>query len=136
MHRRRAPAVAVTLVLAFAAPLGAGCGSSKPSYCSKVDELELAVKDLGEIDLSKGVSSVTSALSNVQSSANAAVDAAKKDFPTETGRIQSSVSTLKTAVDQVPSSPSAAQIATLALDVRSVVSAVDGFVSETKKKCS
>jgi hypothetical protein len=134
MPSRRTAAVALALVIALAAPVAAGC-DSKPSYCSKVDQLELAVKDLGEIDLSKGVSSVTSAVSKVQSSANAAVDAAKKDFPTETGRIQSSVSTLKTALDQLPSSPSTTQIATLALDVRSVVSAVDGFVSQTKKKC-
>jgi hypothetical protein len=133
MPSRRTAAVALTLVLALAA-LGAGC-DGKPSYCSKVDELEVAVKDLGEIDLSKGVSSVTSAVTKVQSSANAAVDAAKKDFPTETGQVQSSVTTLKTAVDQVPSSPSTAQIATLALDVRSVVNAVDGFASQTKKKC-
>jgi hypothetical protein len=78
---------------------------------------------------------VTSAASKVESSATAAVNAAKQDFPTETGRIESSVSTLKTAVDQLPPSPSTSQIATLALDIKSVVDAVDGFVSQTKKKC-
>ncbi len=130
------PSLAVTLcVLAVSALLATGCGDSKPSYCSKADQLELAVKDLSEIDLSKGVTSVTSAASKVETSATAAVDAAKTDFPTETGRIESSVSTLKTAVDQLPRSPSASQIATLALDIRSVVSAVNGFVSQTKKKC-
>ena len=130
------PSLAVTLcVLAVSALLATGCGDSKPSYCSKADQLELAVKDLSDIDLSKGLTSVTSAASKVESSATAAVDAAKTDFPTETGRIESSVSTLKTAVDQLLRSPSAAQIATLALDIRSVVSAVNGFVSQTKKKC-
>jgi hypothetical protein len=130
------PFLAVTLcVLAVSALLAAGCGDSKPSYCSKADQLELAVKDLGEIDLSKGVSSLTSAVSKVQSTANAAVAAAKKDFPNETGQIQSSVSTLKTAVDQLPRSPSTSQIATIALDIKSVVDAVNGFVSQTKKKC-
>jgi len=130
------PSLAVTLcVLAVSALLATGCGDSKPSYCSKADQLEVAVKDLSDSDLSKGLTSVTSAASKVESSATAAVDAAKTDFPTETGRIESSVSTLKTAVDQLPRSPSASQIATLALDIRSVVSAVNGFVSQTKKKC-
>jgi outer membrane murein-binding lipoprotein Lpp len=129
------PFPAVTLCVLVASALLAGCGDSKPSYCSKADQLELAVKDLSEIDLSKGVSSVTSAASKVESSATAAVNAAKTDFPTETGQIESSVSTLKTAVDQLPSSPSTSQIATLALDIKSVVDAVNGFVSQTKKKC-
>jgi len=130
------PSLAVTLcVLAVSALLATGCGDSKPSYCSKADQLEVAVKDLSDSDLSKGLTSVTSAASKVESSATAAVDAAKTDFPTETGRIESSISTLKTAVDQLPRSPSASQIATLALDIRSVVSAVNGFVSQTKKKC-
>ena len=130
------PSLAVTLcVLAVSALLATGCGDSKPSYCSKADQLEVAVKDLSDSDLSKGLTSVTSAASKVETSATAAVNAAKTDFPTETGRIESSVSTLKTAVDQLPRSPSASQIATLALDIRSVVSAVNGFVSQTKKKC-
>jgi outer membrane murein-binding lipoprotein Lpp len=132
---RRTPAIALTLAFVLAALLVAGCGSSKPSYCSKADNLELAVQGLGEIDLSKGISAVTSAVSNVQTSASAAVTAARKDFPTETGRIDSSVTTLKTAVDTLPSSPSASQIATLALDIKSVVDAVTGFVDQTKKKC-
>ena len=130
------PFLAVTLcVLVVSALVVAGCGDSKHSYCSKVDQLELAVQDLGEIDLSKGVSSVTSAASKVESSATDAVSAAQKDFPTETARIESSVSTLKSEVDHFPSSPSASQIATIALDVKSVVDAVNGFVSQTKKKC-
>jgi hypothetical protein len=133
---RRTPVLALALAFVLAALLASGCGSSKPSYCSKADDLELAVQDLGEIDLSKGVSSVTSAVSKVQTTGNAAVAAARKDFPTETGRIDSSVTTLKTAVDTLPSSPSASQIATLALDIKSVVDAVTGFVDQTKKKCS
>jgi hypothetical protein len=130
------PSLAATLcVLALSALVATGCGDGKPSFCSKVDQLELSLRDLGEIDLSKGVTSVTSAASKVQSSANAVVDAARKDFPTETGRIESSVSSLRTEVDKLPSSPSTSQIATLALDIKSVIDAVDGFVSQTKKKC-
>ena len=121
--------------LTLSALVVAGCDGSKPSYCSKADEVELAAKDLSEVNLSNGVSGVTSALSKVESTANAAVSAAKKDFPTETGRIDSSVATLKTAVHQLPSSPSATQIATLTLDIKSVVDSVNSFVSQTKKKC-
>src|SRR5436190_5602558 len=127
--------LAVTLcALALSALLASGC-DSKPSYCSKVDQLELSVKDLDEIDLSKGVSSLTSAVSKVRTSANDAVAAAKKDFPTETGRIESSVSALATGIDQLPSSPSATQIATLTLEIKLVVDSVDSFVTQTKKKC-
>lgn len=137
MSSRRIPAAAFALALALVpvALLWAGCGSSNPSYCSKADEVELAVQDLKEINLSKGVSSLTSAVSKVQSTANAAVAAAKKDFPTETASISSSVAALKTTVDQLPSSPSATQIATLTIEITSVVNAVNGFISQTKKKC-
>ena len=131
----RTPAAAFALAFVLAALLVSGCGSSNPSYCAKADDLELAVQDLKEVNLSKGVSSLTSAVSKVQTTADAAVTAAKKDFPTETGRIESSVTTLKTAVDTLPSSPSATQIATLTVRIASVVDAVNGFVSQTKKKC-
>jgi hypothetical protein len=133
---RRVPAVAFALALVVVALLGAGCGSSNPSYCSKADQVELAVQDLKEINLSKGISSLTSAVSKVESTASAAVAAAKKDFPTETAKIDSTVSALRTAVNQLPSSPSATQIATLTIEIASVVDAVNGFVSQTKKKCS
>jgi outer membrane murein-binding lipoprotein Lpp len=131
----RTPAAAFALAFVLAALLVSGCGSSNPSYCAKADDLELAVQDLKEVNLSKGVSSLTSAVSKVQSTASAAVAAAKKDFPTETGTIDSSVSALGTTVNQLPSSPSATQIATLTVQIASVVSAVNGFVSQTKKKC-
>jgi outer membrane murein-binding lipoprotein Lpp len=131
----RTPAAAFALAFVLAALLVGGCGSSKPSYCSKADDLELAVQDLKEINLSKGVSSLISAVSKVQSTASAAVAAGKKDFPTETGKIDSSVSTLRTTVDQLPSSPSATQIATLTVQIASVVGSVNEFVSQTKKKC-
>ena len=115
----------------------AACGSSKPSYCSNVSDLESSVKDLGNVDVSSGgVSALESQLKKVESSANDVVSSAKSDFPSETSAMSSSVKSLDTAVSQAGSSPSAATIAALGVDVKNVVTAVEGFTNATKSKCS
>ena len=122
--------VGVTLALA-------GCGSSKPSYCSNVSDLESSVKDLGNVDVSRGgVSALETQLKKVESSANDVVSSAKSDFPDETSAMSSSLKSLDTAVSQAGSSPSAATIAALGVDVKDVVTAVDSFTKATNSKCS
>ena len=122
--------VGVTLALA-------ACGSSKPSYCSNVSDLESSVKDLGNVDVSSGgVSALETQLKKVESSANDVVSSAKSDFPNETSAMSSSLKSLDTAVSQAGSSPSAATIAALGVDVKNVVTAVDSFTSATDSKCS
>jgi hypothetical protein len=118
-----AAATAVTL---------AGCGSSKPAYCTDRTNLENSVKGL----TSSGVSGLKSQLKQIQSDATTLVNSAKDDFPSETSAITSSVSALKTSVTALPSSPSAAQVATATRDAASVVSSVRSFVDASNSKCS
>ena len=127
----------VLVVLASAAIALAGCGSSKPSYCSARSDLETSVKDLGNVKVtSGGVSEFKSQLQKVKSSADSVVNSAKKDFPTETSALASSVSTLETAVKGLPANPSVNQLAPLASEVTGVATAAKSFVDATSSKCS
>ena len=124
----------VPLVLAAAATVVtlAGCGSSKPAYCTDRTNLQNSVKGL----TSSGVSGLKSQLKQIQSDATTLVNSAKSDFPSETSAITSSVNALKTSVAALPSSPSTAQIATATKDAASVVSSVKSFVDASNSKCS
>jgi hypothetical protein len=122
------------LVLAAAAAVVAlaGCGSSKPAYCTDRTNLQNSVKGL----TSSGVSGLKSQINQIQSDATTLVNSAKSDFPSETSAITSSVSALKNALAALPSSPSAAQIATVTRDAASVVSSVKSFTDASNSKCS
>ena len=125
--------VRVPLVLAAAATAVAlaGCGSSKPAYCTDRTDLQNSVKGL----TSSGISGVKSQLKQIQSDATTLVNSAKSDFPSETGAITSSVNALKSSVAALPSSPSAAQIAIVTKDAASVVSSVKSFADASNSKC-
>ncbi len=126
--------------LAFAAAATivalAGCGSSKPAYCTDRTSLQNSIKGLTSINVSSGVSGLQSQIKQIQSAATTVVNSAKSDFPTETSAITSSVDALKNSVAALGSSPSAAQIATVTKDAASVVSSVKGFVNASNSKCS
>ena len=126
--------VRVPLVLAAAATAVslAGCGSSKPAYCTDRTDLQNSVKGL----TSSGISGLKSQLKQIQSDASTLVSSAKGDFPSETSAITSSVNTLKSSVTALPSSPSAAQIAIVTRDAAGVVSSVKSFVDASNSKCS
>ena len=126
--------VRVPLVLAAAATAVtlAGCGSSKPAYCTDRTNLQNSVKGL----TSSGISGVKSQLKQIQSDATTLVNSAKSDFPSETGAITSSVNALKSSVAALPSSPSAAQIAIVTKDAASVVSSVKSFSNASSSACS
>ncbi len=128
--------VPVALVAAIAVVAVAGCGSSKPAYCSDRTNLENSIKNLPSAASSSGISGLTSQVSTIQSDATSLVSSAKSDFPTQTSAIKSSVDALTTAVKALPSSPSTAQIAAVAAQSASVVSSVNSFVSDSKSKCS
>ena len=129
--------------IAAVAPLAAavalsGCGgSSKPGYCSDRDKLEQSVKDLGNVKVleSGGAQKLKTQLQTVATNAQTLVGSAKGDFPSETGAISSSVSRLKADVQQLPSSPSAKQVAAIAGEAKAVVSAVKNFKKATDSKC-
>jgi len=122
----------LVLATAAAAVALAGCGSSKPAYCTDRTSLQNSVKGL----TSSGISGLKSQLKQIQSDASTLVSSAKGDFPSETSAITSSVNTLKSSVTALPSSPSAAQIATVTRNAAGVVSSVKGFVDASNSKCS
>ena len=114
----------------------AGCGSSKPGYCSARTGLENSIKGLTSLNASSGVSGLETQLEKIKSNATAVVNAAKSDFPSETSAIKTSVDSLTSAVKTLTSTPSAGQIAILAGDATTVVNSVKSFVSATSSKCS
>ena len=128
--------VPVGMVAAVALIALAGCGSSKPAYCSSSTNLQKAVKNLPSSVSSSGISGLPSQLTTIKSDATTLVNEAKSDFPTQTSAVKSSVDTLQTAVKALPSSPSASQLAALAVDAGNVVSSVNSFVDASKSKCS
>ena len=114
----------------------AGCGSSKPAYCSDRANLEKTVKGVTNISASSPVSTLLTTFEQIQTEAAAAVSSAKTYFPSQTSAIKSSVATLTSDVKALRSSPSPAQIATIASDAMSVVNSVKSFVDATSSKCS
>ena len=128
--------VALVVLTAVAVIAVAGCGSSKPAYCSARTNLENSVKGLTSLNSSSGISGLQTQLTKIESDATSLVNAAKSDFPTQTSAVKTSVDTLQTAVKALPSSPSAAQIAAIAADSVSVVNSVKSFVDTSKSKCS
>lgn len=113
----------------------AGCGSSKPAYCSARTDLENSVKNLTNLNVSNGVSGLESQLKKIESSADKVVSQAKSDFSSETQAIRSSVDSLTAAVKGLSSSPSAGQLAAVAADASKVVSSVKSFTDATSSKC-
>jgi hypothetical protein len=113
----------------------AGCGSSKPAYCSDRTNLENSVKGLTNLNASSGISGLQAQLQKIQSSANALVNSAKGSFPNETSAIKSSLQALESSVKTVASNPSASQIATVANDASKFVNSVTTFTNATKSKC-
>jgi hypothetical protein len=129
----RVPVVTVAAVALIAL---AGCGSSKPSYCSTRTSLENSVKNLPSSVSSSGISSLQTQVKTIENQATTLVNQAKSDFPSETSAVKSSVDTLSSAVKALPSNPSATQLAAIAADSASVVSSVNKFFDASKSKCS
>lgn len=127
-RRLTGPLAALALVVALGA-----CGSSKPSYCSKVSDLKKSVQDLGN---AKNVSELKTGLQKVGNQADAAVSAAKSDFPDQTAGVSSSVKTLESTVQGLSSSPSASELTTVAKQGAAAVNAFKNLANATKSKCS
>lgn len=114
------------------AALIAGCGSSKPQYCKDRSALQKSVSNLS---VTGGVSALKSQLQTIEGQVKSLGSSAKSDFPTETTAVDNAVSTLERQVKALPSSPSAGQLASVAVAIKNTVSSVSGFVSATKSKC-
>lgn len=127
----------IMFALATAALVSAGCGGDdKPAYCSNVSDLQQSVGDLKGVKLESGaLSTLKTDLKTVQSNANAVVSSAKEDFPNQTSALKSSVSSLSTAINELPASPTAAQLVPLLPMVSGVVTSAQGLKSATSSAC-
>ena len=114
----------------------AGCGSSKPGYCTDRANLNNSITGLTSLNVNSGISGLKSQLQMIESHATALVNSAKGDFPNETSAIKSSVDALASSVRALPSNPSASQIASLAGEATSVVNSVKSFSDASSSKCS
>ena len=130
--------LSIMVVLAAAALVAAGCGGDdEPAYCSNVSDLQQSVDDLKNVQLkeSGSLSSLQTAIQEVQSDADAVVSSAKEDFPNETSALKSSVASLSTTIEELPSSPTAQQLAALAPEINGVVTAAKDLDSATNSEC-
>jgi hypothetical protein len=130
MRRLFGIAVVPVACIAFA-----GCGGSKPSYCSDRSNLESSVKGLTDLTVSSGVSGLEAQLNKIKTNSTALVKSAQSDFPSETASIKSSFDALSKTVKGVSSSPSAGDIATVAVQTSAFVTSVKTFMNSTSSKC-
>lgn len=95
------------------------------------------MKALTEVNLSKeGVAGAEAALKRIQDSANAVVNAAKTEFPSETEAISSSASALAESVKAAASSQTrSSAIAQIPAEIAALGIATTKFVETTKSKC-
>jgi hypothetical protein len=137
MPNRLTRLLGVALALAAFAIAVSGCGSSeKPEYCSDVSDLEGSVEELHSVNLESGaLPTVQADLKKIQTNTNAVVASAKQDFPAETSALKSSVSTLSTAINQLPSAPTPAELLALGSAVEGAVTAANELSSATESAC-
>jgi hypothetical protein len=135
--RRQHPAVLALLALLIGGGLLAGCGSSKPPYCSPVSKVENAVKSLPTLDDVKknGVGTLKSALVQLQQNATAAIDQAKTDFSGQTTALKTSVDALSSTVKQVVGTPSLQTLTQLAAELSAVSAAAKNLQTAVSSKC-
>lgn len=96
--------IALAAVGLIGAVLLAGCGTSKPAYCTQVSNLENSVKALGKVEVSSsGVSALTTGLDNVSKSAQELGSALKSEFAAQASAIKSSIGGLESTAKQVSS---------------------------------
>jgi hypothetical protein len=135
MGRRLICALAAVAILAAAAAL-AGCGSSKPGYCSKLTTLQQSVKDLPSTNVVKnGTNALKANVDKIVNNAHAVVDAAKSDFPNETKAITSAIDSLQSTVKQLETGASPTLVAQAAGNVAALTTSVKNFASSASSKC-
>jgi hypothetical protein len=133
---RRRSVASATVAVAVAAAL-AGCGgSSKPAYCTNVDNLKASIKALPSTNVvQNGVSALESAVNKVKTDTEAVVNSAKTEFSSQTTALKGSVQTLSTTVKQAVNSPSVSSLAQIPAQVSAVVTDAKNLESAVSSKC-
>jgi hypothetical protein len=129
---RWALVLAAALVLATVA---AGC-SSKPAYCTAASQLKTSVQDLGNININvHDLSSVNTAVSNVQADAKKLASDVKSAYPSQTTALKTSLSSQQAAVKSAMAQPSLTTVAAVVSSVTQVKTAAGNVQTAVKGKC-
>jgi hypothetical protein len=132
MSRRFA---SVVVLLSLGVLASASCGSNEPEFCAKADDLQEGLSTMkGDVTGGK-VSAIQPDVKTLRNDVEALVSSAKSDFPSQTKALDSSISKLTSAVEALPSSPSASDVVRLAGDVGGVTTAVRDFKAATSSEC-
>lgn len=135
MCRRLTAVAALSLT---AAALFAGCGTSKPAYCTQVSDFHNSVSALEKQEISiTNASGVLSAVDNVGTSAKALATALKGEFATQISAIESSLSAIGKSLGDATGSLSAAKQAIVSIpgEVNTLKRAAAEIQQVTKSKC-
>jgi hypothetical protein len=134
---RRSGGLLLAAVLGLAlSGLAAGCSSSKPAYCADASQLKTSVQDLGNVNINvHDLSSVSTAVSKVQTDAKKFAADAKSAYPSQTTALQYSLSSLQTAVKSAVSQPSVTTATAVASSVTQVKTAADNVQTAVKGTC-
>lgn len=130
---RRSAALAVTAAAAVA--LSACGGDDKPAFCADRDNFQKSIEQIPGLLTDGNLSGLQTQLNTIETEAGTLAESAKSDFPQETDAVESSVNSLRQSYDQLPKDPSSTELAGLALQAATAISAVKNFNSATNSDC-
>jgi hypothetical protein len=113
-----------------------GSSSSKPGYCTAASQLKTSVHNLGNVHVAQnGLSSLQTALSKVQTSANTFATDAKSAYPSQTTALKNSLSSLAAAIKSAKGQPPLTAAAAVVPAVTQVKTSASNLQSAVKGKC-
>jgi hypothetical protein len=120
--------------------LVAGCSSSgapaKPAYCTAADKLKTSVSALGNADVVKnGLSSVSTAVSDVKTNATTFANEAKSTFKPQTTALKQSLTSLDTAIKSANGQSVLTVAKTLAAPLTQVKTSATQLLNAVSDKC-
>ena len=127
---------AVLVLSGLATGCSSSSSSSKPAYCTAASQLKTSVHNLGNVNVAKnGLSSLQTALSKVQTSANTFAADAKSAYPSQTTALKNSLSSLDTAIKSAKGQPPLTAAAAVVPAVTQVKTSASNLQSAVKGKC-
>jgi hypothetical protein len=123
----------------IASGLAAGCSSSsssKPAYCTAASQLKTSVQNLGQVNVAEnGLGSLQSALSSVSTNAKTLATEAGSAFAPQTTALQSSLSSLDTAITSAKGQAPVTAATTVATALAQAKTSASNLVNATSGKC-
>ncbi len=116
--------------------VAAGCGSSKPAYCTAASQLSTSVHDLAHVSINiSDLSSVQTAVGKVQANAKTFASEAKSAYPSQITALRTSLSGLQAAVRSALGQPSLSTVAAVVSAVGQVKTAAGNLQQAASGKC-